>query len=54
MDKIAIYNKKFHCLTYWDSKNTRLSIDCRNIKYAKFMLLTTEKLYRVKQLLEIY
>lgn len=42
--KIAQYNKKFHFLTYWNSRNTQISIDCRTYKCAKLVVLTTEKM----------
>lgn len=53
MDKSAFYDKKFHQLQYWDSKNTTITIDCRTLACAKMTLLANEKIHHVKQKLYI-
>lgn len=53
MDKEAIYFKKSNRLHYWNRKNSKSRIDCRNLNCAKFTLFVTEQLYKVSQKLLI-
>ncbi len=49
----AVYSPHFKSLTYWDSKNTTTSIDCRTLACAKLVILTQKKLHNIEQTLKI-
>jgi len=53
MNKTATYYPKLHQLTYWDSKNTEGSINCRNKDVAKMIILTVKHTKGVNQTLII-
>lgn len=50
-NKTATYYPRFHQLTYWDSRNTTIDIDCRTYKCAKLVILTVKNLHGVNQTL---
>lgn len=47
--KTAVYDKSLHQLTYWDSKNTQQTIDCRNYKCAELVILSMKMMHKVNQ-----
>jgi hypothetical protein len=51
--KEAIYNKKMLWLTFWNSKNTTITENCRTIACAKLVLLTMKNMHKVHQSLII-
>lgn len=47
----AQYNAHMHTLTYFDTRNTSITIPCRTYQCAKFVILMVEKAKNIKQTL---
>ena len=33
--KAHVYSVKFHALTYWDTRNTEVAVNCTSVKQAR-------------------
>lgn len=51
--KEAIYNRTNHTLSYWNSRNTVLVIDCRSLKCARLTMLAVKHITGVNQSLKL-
>lgn len=51
--KTATFFKKFKQLTFWDSRNTTTTINCKSVAAAKLVILTRNELNSYQQELEV-